>query len=321
MLRTLLLVYTLANGTTVVLAPETPGATIAIHATFDAGTRHGPAAASRANQLLGEKLPGFRADLNQDRALLAIEVPPADLPATLQRLTAALHPNERDEFLARHYNARSTVIAIAGTFDAQAVLSTIKSTLGTLSAGNRRRRCAGRPMPDEPPAADVVALAYPTARSGTRDWYALNILADILGQGPRARLQTRLVDGGLATRVSEGASESPCNASLLRIQTRLAPGVAAETVTQAIDEELQRLREQLVSAEELQTAHEQERQWAAEQVSTPAGLASTAARATLYYGRPEHMHTELAGILAVTAEDVRRVARRYLPPARRVTIR
>ena len=294
---------TLPNGLTVVLAPDVPGEMVAIHATFDAGSNVGP-------------VRGFRMDSNPQRGVLATEVAANEVPKALQTLADALG----------HFHAPNIVIAMAGTFD-QSALTT---TLGTLPPGPPRQRCkpaavrlrreTRREVIDETVKQTEISLSYPTTVSSSRDWLALNILADILGQGPASRFQTRLVATGLATDVAEGMTESPCTASPLRIRVRVTPGIATADVLKAIDREMDRFATDLVTPAELRTAHEQERQWSAEQLSTPAGIASAAARSVLFYGRAEHIDDEAAGMLAVTASDVRHVARKYLRRANREVV-
>lgn len=381
----------LPNGLTVVLAPDVPADTVAIQVSFDAGSRHDPArrhgTAWLASRIVGARLPGFRADVNQERSLLAAEVPLASLPETMGRVAAALatqdvaseelgatldalvrearertgaawgeapmrllrlvygsHPHgheaqaspanvrEKDveEFLDRHYGMASAVLVVAGTFDEHRVLATIDAALATVRSGRPRQPCRSysislarekrQSLRDRNATGSEISLAYPTVPATHPDWPALNILADILGQGPNARLQAKLVGKGLATQFGEGMTESPCAPSLLRMRTRIAPDVAIAAVQRAIDEEMTRLAQELVSPDELATAHEQERQWSAEQVSSASGIANAAARTALFYGDPGRINTDIALMVAVSRADVQRVAQRYLHRGNRAVV-
>ncbi len=64
----------------------------------------------------------------------------------------------------------------------------------------------------------------------------------------------------------------------------------------------------------------QEREYSAEQLGTLPGKASFLARSTLYYNDPNRVNTELSRILAVTAKDVQRVARKYLVKTNRAVV-
>jgi predicted Zn-dependent peptidase len=271
----------LPNGVRLVLAPDVVTTKVAIHATFD-----GPKVA--ANR--------FRADANDDRALLATEVDPADVPKTLQQLAKAID------------GRTNTVVAIAGPVNERLVIA----SLGKIDVQRNRDRCETTGiLPRRELDGRQLDLTFPTPPSPTADWYALNVLADVLGQGPQSRLQSALVGKGLATQFLEGMTESPC-ASALRMRVVVAPGIEIATVRERLDTELARLGRELISAEELRTAHAQERKWAEEQLSTPAGIASAAARTALFYGDALRLHNDVARMEAVTAEDVRRVAQEYL---------
>jgi predicted Zn-dependent peptidase len=281
-----LITHKLPNGTTVVLAPDPAAARTAIHATFDAGLRRGPNMAD-LNRTIASRLEGFEGSVTQERAILSIETD--DPVAALRRLSAALTPA-----VSPHYTAPSTVIAIAGRVDAR-ILEAIAI----------------------PAEADAVELEYPTAAAPSADWYALNLLADILGQGERSRLQRALVGAGLATRFGEGMTESPRAPNYLRMRAVPAPGVSAERVRAVIDREIARLQRELVTDEELKTAHEQELRFAAEQLGSPAAIASAAARNALFYGDANRALGDGARMQKVTKQDVRRVARTYLTTASR----
>jgi len=294
----LILTHHLANGATVVLAPDPAASLVAIHATF---------ATSEMNPAVASRLEGWTADANEQRAVLAIETD--DAPRALRQLGDALSQQPVDD----RYTAPSAVIAIVGNVD-KSILESIK-----IPNGPPRARCITQVS--EPPIrvtrSDIdVSITYRTAVAPSADWFALNILADILGQGDASRLQRALVASGLAARFGEGMTESPCVPSLLRMRAHLAPGVSADRVLKVIDRENERLQRELVSDEELRVAHEQERRFADDQFASPAAVASAVARSALFYGDARRVTSDGARMQRVTAEDVRRVARRYLTKAR-----
>ena len=167
--------------------------------------------------------------------------------------------------------------------------------------------------------AATYMSAYLTVPSNHPDWYALNILADIIGQGDTSRLYTALVATKLAASVPEGVAESR-GQSLFRIGAALLPGVGLEKVEAIIDAELARIQSDGVTRAEMDKARLQERQYSAEQLGAAPGRASFLARSTLYYNDPNRINTELGRILAVTAQDVRRVARKYLVRTNRAVV-
>jgi zinc protease len=75
-----------------------------------------------------------------------------------------------------------------------------------------------------------------------------------------------------------------------------------------------------VTEAEVDKAGSQEREYSSEQLSTPPGKASLLARSTLYYDDLNRVNTELDWMLAVSAADVRRVARKYLVKINRAVV-
>ncbi|HEY0143464.1 MAG TPA: pitrilysin family protein [Thermoanaerobaculia bacterium] len=244
---------------------------------------------------------------------------------------ARVSPRDVEKYLRRHYGMASTVLVLAGTLDEASVMARIEAAFSTLPAGPPRQPCSGARavnargerqsiIRDPKVPEGEISIAYITPDSTHPDWLAMNILADIIGQGPGSRLQQALAAAGLVTSFVEGMTESPCGPSLLRMRARIKPGVSISAVQRALDGELLRLTQQLVSPEEITIAREQERQWAATQLEPASGVANALARVTLFYRDPERINTELAAMVAVTREDVLRVAQRYLKKSNRVVV-
>lgn len=243
--------------------------------------------------------------------------------------SSRLTPARLRSFHAARYAPHAAVLVVVGNFreaEARGLVAKYFGALPRAAARTRVPREAARAplgrretIPDSRPRPPVYLSAYLTVPSDHRDWYALNILADIVGQGEASRLHRALVARGLATSVPEGVAESR-GPSLFRIGVALAPGAAVGEVEAVVDAELARLRGELVTPAELALARRQEREYSAGQLRTPAGRASFLARSTLYYDDPRRINTELGRLLAVTAADVRRVARKYLVEAKRAVV-
>lgn len=161
--------------------------------------------------------------------------------------------------------------------------------------------------------------AYKTVPSDHPDWFALNLLADILGQGETSRLHRALLATRLVTDVAEGMSESR-GPSLFRIRVNLPPGGDVKKIEELIDGEIARIQREGVTEAELALARSQERGYWRQVLSTPLGKAETLARFAVYYQDPERINGELKTILGMTAGDVQRVARKYMNRDRRAVV-
>lgn len=240
-----------------------------------------------------------------------------------------LSPERAKSFFTTYYVPNNAVLVIVGNFPVGEAKKIAAEQFGA------------RPRRPPPPKADfdrqqfslerrkvltnsradaaTYLSAYLTVPSDHPDWYALNILADIIGQGQMSRLYTALVAKKFAASVPEGIAESR-GRSLFRIGAAVSAGVSVEKVEAIIDAEIARIQSDGVTQVEMDRARSQERQYSAEQLGTALGKASFLARATLYYDDPNRISTELGRILAVTANDVRRVARKYLVKTNRAVV-
>lgn len=232
-------------------------------------------------------------------------------------------------FLKTYYVPNNAVIVIVGNFKKDDAKNIIAKHFGTISRravlpkadfSNQSFSLERRKILSNSRAnAATYMSAYLTVPSNHPDWYALNILADIIGQGNTSRLYTALVAKNLASSVPEGIAESR-GQSLFRIGAALSPDAGVETVEAIIDTEIARIQSDGVTKVEIDKARLQEREYSAEQLGTKLGKASFLARSTLYYNDPNRINTELDRILAVTAKDVQRVARKYLVKKNRAVV-
>ncbi|MCA1582280.1 MAG: insulinase family protein [Acidobacteria bacterium] len=233
-------------------------------------------------------------------------------------------------FFCRHYAPNTLVLAIAGRFETKTALRLARTVFTSL-----RRRRSPPPVATgaRPPSAERrltlndpglqaprIYVSYVTVRADQPDWYALNILADALGNGEGSRMQRALVAAGLASRFLEGMTENRAP-SLLRMRVDLSgPTADPAPVEEAMDRELARLREEPITPAELESARESERSAAAESRKTSLDVANTLSRFVTYFDDAKRLDGELPRLLAVTAEDVRRVARRYLVKENRAVV-
>lgn len=240
-----------------------------------------------------------------------------------------LSPEKAKSFFTTYYVPNNAVLVVVGNFNLNETKKTIAKHLGSIprqaappaTVYDDQRFASERHkiITDSRANAATYMSAYLIVPSNHPDWYALNILADIIGQGNESRLYTALVATKLASSIPEGVSESR-GQGLFRIGAALMPEATVVTVEGIIDAELARIQKDGVTPAEIDKARAQERQYSAEQLDTPLGKASFLARSALYYDDPNRVNTELNRILAATAKDVQRVARKYLVKTNRAVV-
>ena len=156
----------------------------------------------------------------------------------------------------------------------------------------------------------VVGISYKSPSGRDADYAALDVLGTILGSGKTSRFYRALTDRNLALDVDAGAGfyHDP---SLFDVDALVAPGVAHAEVERVLLEEIERVKKDGVTSEELATA------LAKYQASTAYGRDGSFAIAsnlneTIAAGDWTLYYTLDDATRKVTAADVQRVANQYL---------
>ncbi len=251
---------------------------------------------------------------------------------------ASLDAIRRDDLIGfhrRYVHPDHMVVAAAGDFDSDELAAKLSALLGRFEkAGREQAPWPPRATAYEPaPGVYVAQQDIPQGRVqiGHRtfqreDWshpdhFALSMMNDVLGGGGfTSRLMKRIrSDEGLAYGVSSNfriGNYWPGNLGI-RFQSK------SETVAFAAKialEEVDRLRAELVSEDELQTVK------AAAVETFPSNFESAEAIASIFaqdefLDRPhDYWRTYRANVEAVTPADVMRVAERHLLPDRLVLL-
>lgn len=166
----------------------------------------------------------------------------------------------------RYYHPANATLVIAGDVKPSAALAAARAHFGKLAAGPSYRDVDPPRPPIEEPAGEVrmeigwpdmgrrLCLAWPTAPVGTKDDFALDLVATILTSGRNSRLQRRLVlDGGLAVHVS-ASNDARVEAGAFWVFAECSQGVEPADLQRVLDEELERLAREPVSKAELTRA-------------------------------------------------------------------
>ncbi|MGB0167343.1 MAG: M16 family metallopeptidase, partial [Luteibaculum sp.] len=166
----------------------------------------------------------------------------------------------------------------------------------------------------------AVIQAYHSPAAGTPDAYAMEMLGTLLSSGQSSRLYKRLVDKeqvALQTGVFPLGLEHPgltlsfaiCNA-----------GVDPKAAEALIDEEIEKLKTELISQDELQKIKNQVEANFVAGNSRVVGVAESLANYHMYYGDANLINTEIDRYLKVTPEDIKNVANKYLKKNNRVVL-
>ena len=237
----------------------------------------------------------------------------------------AMQPDDARAWYRRWYAPNNAYLVVVGDVDHREVFREAEKHYGSVAANELpARRISPEPAQRGPRASVVkapaelpyLAMAWqvPALRdpANDREAYALQVLAAVLDGYDGARLTRRLVrDQQIA--VSVGASYDTGNRgpALFYLHGVPAAGTTPEALQAALRAEIQRIRDEGISAEELA------------RVKTQAVAAQVYKRDSLMGQAMEIGYLESAGmswrdeatlldgLRAVTAEEVQAVARRY----------
>lgn len=253
---------------------------------------------------------------------------------------ADLRTMKRDD-LYNHYRAfyvpNNAVMAVAGDFDTQAMLGRIRELFETVPVGSEPARLS-RPEPPQngevrlsvegPGATSYVQVCYRFPPASHPDFFPLTVLDSLLA-GPSnlnmfsggisnktSRLYRALVDNEYAVSVHGGA-QATIDPFMYTITMTIHPRRQPEEALAALDREIQRVREERVTRDEITRAIKQARAlfaYGSENITNQAFWLGYAEMFADY----NWFETYLDKLAAVTAKDIQRVANEYFKPQSRV---
>ncbi len=159
----------------------------------------------------------------------------------------------------------------------------------------------------------VVGGIWKAPPVNSEDAAAIEVLSAIMSRGQSSRLHTALVRSGKAVQAAHFDTMTMDGGFIANFAV-LSPAANSEEANAILNAELERVRTEPVSAAELTEAKNEIFSSALSGRQTVRGRAFELGEALVSTGNPDAADARLAGIASVTAEDVRRVAAKWLDP-------
>jgi zinc protease len=157
----------------------------------------------------------------------------------------------------------------------------------------------------------VMMIGYHIPESASPDFYPLNLLQAVLLSGQSSRLYRRLVDKDrLAISVSGGFDLS-FDPTLFVLTLQPKAGADLQALEGAVYQELEKLKDEPLSAEELQKAKNITLADFYEEMESINGRANTLGSYEVFLGDYHKLFTAAEEYNKVTKEDIRRVTQKY----------
>ncbi len=241
-------------------------------------------------------------------------------------------PEEIRAFYKTYYMPNNAILVAVGDFKAPEVLAKIRAKFGKIPKGpapppvlaveppqNGERRVVVGKQAQLP----IVYLGYHVPNQKSADAFPLEMLSTILSEGRASRLYKRLVyerqlaleavyERQLALEAGGDYNYFSQDPNLFWFWATPMPGQTAEAMEKALLAEMETLKKEPVTDEELQRAKNQVEATFVFQEDSVHRRASLLARFELIGGYAEKDRF-LERLRSVTAADVQRVARAYFP--------
>jgi predicted Zn-dependent peptidase len=233
-------------------------------------------------------------------------------------------------FFKMYYAPNNAVLTLVGDFKTSDALAIVKKYFD------------GIPRQSDPPPVDAtepeqkaerrtsvddvlarlprVDIGYKTVPGNTADFYALQVLANVLGSGGSSRLNQKLVrEKEMVTNASSFAQESR-GVGGFYVTATPRPGKKTEEVEASVYDEIARLQKEPIADWELQKAKSGARRNFINGLQSSMGRANSIGQYAVYYGDPNLINTRIDKVNAITKEDVQRVANKYLVQTNRTVV-
>ncbi|MBZ5515757.1 MAG: insulinase family protein [Acidobacteriia bacterium] len=232
-------------------------------------------------------------------------------------------------FYDTYYVPNNAALVIVGDFEPGAAETLVRKYFAPLARG----KPVEHDIPLEPPqtsprllkltrhvALPAFVAAYHMPADGTPDAYPLRVAARILSEGESSRIYQRLVYDKQMALQAQSAGNFTEDPNLFFVLAILNAGFTPAQGEAVMNGELERLKSEPVSAEELSKAKNQILRDFVVSREGVQSLGEELGYAAVVLKDPNLLDSELARFMAVNAEDIQRVARKYFVPENSTTL-
>ncbi|MEZ0391842.1 MAG: M16 family metallopeptidase [Pseudobdellovibrionaceae bacterium] len=239
----------------------------------------------------------------------------------------AYTPEKLRKFYDTFYVPNNAVLVLSGDFDSKKTKALIEKYYSQLSA----RPLPERKYPAEPMLTSVqrknlpwdvqtksFVVAFQGIAAGTKDSFALDLAGNILGGGRSSRLHKKLVYESQMASSAGAYNMTNADPGAFMVMVTMKPGKSTDPAEKIIISEIEKLKSGLVSQDELQKAKNQTMMDYVDGLTTIDGKAQALAINEIIFGDYGRLFSDLEKYQQVTAADIQRVIKTYLPSGKRV---
>ena len=249
---------------------------------------------------------------------LAYKVHPYQWPTIGKELSHIANAtlDEVKDFFFRFYAPNNAVLAVTGNISFEETVALTEKWFASIP----KRDVPVRQLPQEPAQTeerrlvvernvpvDSLFMAYHMCERAHPDYYAFDILSDILSNGKSSRLNRHLVQEKQLFSSIDAYISGTVDAGLFHISGKPAAGVSLEEAETAVREELNRLQNEAVAVQELEKV---KNKFESTQIFGNINYLNVATNLAWFElnGAAEDMEKEVERYRSVTAGQLQKVA-------------
>lgn len=245
-------------------------------------------------------------------------------PGLLSKVTA----DDLRQYYKIHYAPNNTIISIAGNVNVDEVMVKVKEHLGSyerqvetlrdvpLEPLQQRQKYVEMEYPTD---LTRIIIAYKSVSIYDRDLYALDVLANILGQGESSRLYQHVLQEKSLVYSINAYNYTPVDNGIFGIEATL-DGAHLDLTRQAVSHDIELIKKKGVSLKELNKAKKQVESDYIFNNQTTSSVAYSRATDEAFTGDFNFSLNYVEEIKKVTLDDITRVAKKYLNDSNQTTI-
>lgn len=233
------------------------------------------------------------------------------------------------KFYTNFYGPNNAVLVIAGDFKTDDVKKLVEKYYSKLPAKEvPQSKIPAEPVQKEPRKAVVreevqnvsFNVAYQGFSQGADEMYPLDLASYILGSGSSSRLYKELVYKSQVATSAESYHYSLKDNGLFNVVVNLKPGQTEDKALKIVYKEIDRLKKEKVSPQELKKAKTLAMKSFVDSLISNDGKARALAATEILTGSYENLYTDLEKYNKVTADDIQRVAKKMLNEQQRTLV-
>ncbi|BAQ62799.1 zinc protease [Geminocystis sp. NIES-3708] len=227
--------------------------------------------------------------------------------------------NDVQNFFDTYYGGSNITIAIVGDVNPQEVKAMAQKYFGAFPTITKPanltiiepKQSKTKEVTVEYPSQPIYLEGYHIPDSNHPDYIVYDMIGSILSDGRTSRLYQSLVENQQIALMAQGFTGFPGDKypNLMLFYAMSAPNRNLEELEVALHSEIEKLKTQPVSEDELERVKTQAKAGLLREVNSNAGMARLLAEYQGKTGDWRNLFTRLDAISAVTADDIQRVAK------------